>query len=372
MAAVEPAQQAGQQADVLLRLARSRAQDDRQRLLMGVVDLVEASGQAGNEVVSDLFLTLVSQVEKDIRRALSERLSEADWAPPALINVLVLDDIEIARPIIARSPVLKDQDLLRVLVQATVEHQIEVARRPRVGAIVVDAILDRSEPAVLTALAGNPTAEISEPGLGRLVEASRRIAALRAPLIRHPQLSEKLAKQLYSWVGQALRQAISDRFGVDTEALDQAIAAAVRQASGADRPAQSRVAPVDPERDEIERRLIAKLDSAGQLRPGYLVRAAREGRISLFENALAVLGGFSVQDVRIAVASNEADLLALACAAVGIDRAVFPSMLSEIRLQTGGAPGDPSRDPAVLRLFEQGADSAGRAFRKALENHRAA
>lgn len=184
MAAVDPVHQSGPHADVLLKLAHSRTQDDRQRLLMGIADLVEASGQGHSDTLSDLFLTLVAQVERDIRAALAERLSEATWAPPALINVLALDEIEIARPIIARSPLLKDQDLIGVLMQATIEHQIEVARRPGVGATVVDVILDRSEPAVLTALACNQTADISEPGFQ---EAGRGLSqgcgAARAP---HP------------------------------------------------------------------------------------------------------------------------------------------------------------------------------------------
>ena len=367
LAAVDLALSSNQHADALLRLAHSRSQDDRQRLLMGVADLVEASGQADSEVVSDLFLVLVGQVETDIRKALSERLADADWAPHALINILVLDEIEIARPLIAKSPLLKDQDLIRVLLEATVEHQIEVARRPHVGATVVDVILDRSEPAVLTALAGNATADIAEPGFERLVQASRRIAALRAPLIRHPRLREELAKQLYSWVGQTLRQAISERFRIDTDELETAIAASVRAASAGVAPPAQPIAQVDPERDEMERRLIAKLDTAGQLRPGYLVRAAREGRVSLFENALAVLGGYSVQDVRKAVSAEGAELLALACASVGIDKAVFPSMLVEIRIRTGGKPTIGARDAQATRLFDQGPEAAERAFRQALD-----
>lgn len=359
-------------ADRLLALARSRASDDRQRLLMGLADLVEASGRTADDTASDIFLTIVRDVERDIRLALSERLADADWAPPALINILALDEIEIARPVIAKSPLLKDQDLIRVLIEATIEHQIEVARRPHVGAVVVDTILDRAEPAVVTALAGNPTADISEPGVRRLVEASRRIAGLRAPLARHPRLTADLAQQLYAWVGQALRQAIGERFRIDTDALDSAISDAVRSANKAQAPGVEFRAQVDPERDEMERRLIAKLDSAGQLRPGYLVRAAREGRISLFENALAVLAGIPVQDIRTATAADNAEPLALACASVGIDRAVFPSMLAEIRSRSGGRPLGPGLDLKVLKVFDLDAEAALRTFRKAVEQLKAA
>ena len=109
-------------------------------------------------------MSLVVEAERDIRQRLAEKLAMASWAPAALINVLALDDIEIARPIIAESPVLQDADLIRLLVDATIEHQIEVARRPRLGPPVVAAILQQNEPAVLTALAGNSTAEVSAAG----------------------------------------------------------------------------------------------------------------------------------------------------------------------------------------------------------------
>jgi uncharacterized protein (DUF2336 family) len=57
----------------------------------------------------------------------------------------------------------KDHDLIRLLVEATLEHQIEIARRPQPGRRVVEAIMRQPrEPAVLTALASNDTAEVAD------------------------------------------------------------------------------------------------------------------------------------------------------------------------------------------------------------------
>ncbi len=350
----------------LVDLARSRERPDRERLLKGIVALCEAadpiSRTSSPHLLSDIFTTLVSQIESDLRRVLAEEISEAEWAPRALIDILVLDEIEIARPIIARSPLLRDQDLLRVLVECTLEHQIEVARRPRISTRVCDAILDNAEPVVMTALAGNRSADISEGGMRRLVEASRRIAALRGPLIRHPHLSEKLAAQLYACVGQALRQAISERFRIDTAQLDRAVEASMRTAlrpREAARPTQIE----DRERIEMEQRLVAKLDTSGQLRPGYLIRAVREGRLSLFEIALSTLGGFNLDDVRRALRDASAHKLALACASVGIDRAVFPALVQEIRRLNADLPGHEPFD--LSASFALGSEASARAFREA-------
>ena len=345
----------------LLALAHNSSTEARQRLLLGVVALCDASPPSGelSPVLSEIFLTLARQAEREVRKVLSEKLAHAEWAPAALVNVLALDEIEIARPILESSPILQDEDLLRVLIEASLEHQIAVARRPQISGRVADAVIDQAEPAVLMALTTNRTAEISSEGVRRLVEHSRRIAALRGPLTRHPLLTEALAEQLYQWVGTALRQAIAARFTVDEQALGAAVYDAVE---GVMRPTGPEPDPVDQgDRDEMERRLIDKLQSAGQLRAGLLIRAVREKRLSLFAHGLSALGGFAVGQVRTALSAPTPEALYYACAAVGIDRAVFPTLLVELRKLNESLPGDRGEAVWLRGALSQG--SAARAFK---------
>ena len=345
----------------LVALAHNSSMEARQRLLLGVVALCDACPPSGelSPVLSEIFLTLARQAEREVRRVLSEKLAHAEWAPAALVNVLALDEIEIARPILESSPILQDEDLLRVLVEASLEHQIAVARRPQISGRVADAVIDQAEPAVLMALTTNRTAEISTEGVRRLVEHSRRIAALRGPLTRHPLLTEALAEQLYQWVGTALRQSIAARFTVNEQALGEAVYDAVE---GIMRPAPVEPEPADQgDRDEMERRLIDKLQSAGQLRAGLLIRAVREKRLSLFAHGLSALGGFAVGQVRAALSAPTPEALYYACAAVGIDRAVFPTLLVELRRLNDSLPGDQGEAVWLRGALSQG--SAARAFK---------
>jgi uncharacterized protein (DUF2336 family) len=353
----------------LVALARSRSPADRERLLMSVADLC-AGGESltaqAQATIQDIFMDLVVQAERDIRQRLAERLASAAWAPHALVSILALDDIEIARPVIAQSPVLKDADLIRLLVEATLEHQIEVARRPHIGAPVVSAILDQSQPQVLAALADNTTAAVTPFHMQRLVVASRRIVALRGSLARHPALTDDLAHTLYGWVGEALRANIAERFTIDKKLLAKSMTEAVADALAGppDQIADPSAADAQREREGMERRLIGKLEAAGQLRPGYLLRALREGRSSLFEAALAVLGGYQVEHVRKAVAANRPDLLALACAGVGIDRSVFPTVLGLVQSLNQGRPLAPPNVAApISSAFAQKPEDAAAAFR---------
>jgi hypothetical protein len=176
-------------------------------------------------------------------------------------------------------------------------------------------------------------------------------------------MTEALAEQMYLWVGVALRQSIVSRFQVDEERLEAAVRAAARTAV-TPAPAGKVVMFDAPDRDEMERRLVAKLQAGHELRPGFLVRAVREKRLSLFSHGLAALGDFAVTDVRAALDARSPELLYYACTAVGIDRAAFPALLAEIR-HLHGAPGEDSGAAVWLRGAVSPA-SARRAFRALL------
>ena len=363
MSSVVPPESATQARDIplsglnqLLDLARKRSPEDQRRLLMGVAGLYETTQAQGTapEALADIFIALTRSAEHDVRQALAQQLADVEWAPPALARMLAADDIQIARPVIAASPLLLDADLLQLLIDCSIEHQIQVALRPDLGAAVARAIIERGDPAVMTALATNRSARIETDSFSDLVDQSRHLAALRAPLTRHPALNKALGARLYQWVGEALRQTISDRFTLDPAALALAAQAASEQAWAAQRPQAT-------PSEEADARLVAKLHAAGQLRPAYLIRALREQKLGVFAHGMAALGRFDIAHVRRALNGDTARPLFLACTAVGLDRAAFPALLAEIRKLNKGFPADP--DASAWRLAERSADQAAYEFR---------
>lgn len=355
----------------LLALAGSRSVDDRQRLMLGVVALCNANPPTDGcaPVLSDIFLALARDAETRIRQTLAEQLADAAWAPRAMIDLLMMDEIDIARPVIARSPLMRDEDLLRILVDATIDHQVEVARRPHISERVADAVIDAAVPASMAALAANTTAAVGEAGLHRLIEHARRVAALRAPLSRHPALNRELAATLYAMVGESLRSELLTRFGDTGPALPAAIAAAIESASARPRSPPMTVLLTSSgdgagDRDEADRRLVGKLQASGDLRAGFLLRALREKQVGLFEHGLSALSGFPIIQVRQAIRRPAPDALYLACASIGIDRAVFPTVLKELRALTVGLPGDGA---AELMIRTMTPVEAGYAFRLLME-----
>ena len=357
-----------------MSLAKSREMADRERLLIRLVDLCDGNSEElrlprVQALLSQVFFDLVFQAEYDLRLTLAEKLASADWAPSALINILSFDDIEIARPIIARSPILKDPDLVRILVEATLEHQVEVARRPQISPTVVEAIIKAAKPEVMTALVENETASVSQDHLFDLVHKAEAVAALHQPLSEHPGLNDELAGYLYAWVGDTLRKSLAAKFDLDTRALDRALAQSVDEAKAgkATGPRLQAMGPSETDEERSDRQLVTKLDMSGQLRPGFLVKALKDRRLSLFTAALATLGRFEARDVRKALDSNRPEILALACAAVGVDRTVFPSLLAQVRNLNNGLPGGGVEgDKRAMAIFTGASPSAATAsFRRA-------
>lgn len=324
--------------DRMLELARSDTSVDRERLLMSIADLCESSsdcsGAALQGLLHDIFMDVVAEAERDFRLRLACKLAAAAWAPRALVTLLARDEIEIARPVIAQSPLLQNHDLIRLLVEASIEHQIEVARRPRLDAEVIGAILDQGDSSVLAALADNSTAEVSALSMQRLVSFSQRVAAIRAPLTRHPRLTGPLGALLYRWVGESLREALSERFATDSEAFRKAIEKTIDEYGGT-----RDVVAAANDRDAMDRRMVEKLSAAGQLRAGLLIRSLNEGKLGLFKAGLCALASLSDDEVVAALNADGPELLAQACAKVGIDRSAFNTVLAYVRALNRGRPG---------------------------------
>lgn len=335
----------------LIPLSARRSPPERQALLLGLADLYQTvGGQAHAPAgLTEVFSIMVREAEQDIRRVLAERLADAAWAPDELVRQLAADAVEIARPVIASSPLLQDTDLLHLLKTASRDHQIQVALRPCLPAPVGRAILDSGDPAVMTALATNRTAHLDQADMIRLVDGARTLAALRAPLTRHPGLNQDMALRLYQWVGEALKQAICQRFTLDQSQLSAAAADAADIA-------------MEDALDQSAARLAAKLHAADQLRPAALIRALREDRLPLFIHALSLLSYLDVGSLRRALRADSAHPLFLACMAAGLDRAALPALLSDVRRLNEGLPHAP--DGADARPAQRPAAQAAYEFRR--------
>lgn len=301
-------------------LARAAASEDRgvrEQLTLAVAENCAArdvSRTASGGFVAELLLDLARSAARDIKLRLAEILAESAWAPHDVVVFLANEEIDVARAVIAASPQLFDDDLVAIAHDATLDHRVAIAGRPTVSQSVADALAAKAEAAVLTALTENHGARLSRPTLEICVDAARAHEPIREPLSRRAELDEALALDLCAIAGEAVRAALVARFEIDPEKLKAALSRAVKDsARGAE--------PNDPDAAAV--RLVAKLADAGRLEAGFAVRAAREGRLAIFDHAVARLAGVTPNQIRQAIDIGGMWAGALACRAARIDRGAF-------------------------------------------------
>jgi uncharacterized protein (DUF2336 family) len=270
-------------------------------------------------LAADILRRVSKDVEMSIRIGLAERLADDPGAPHDLINLLCDDRIEVAKPILARSPVLSDADLIRVIETGSENHQIAVATRPAIGETITARLARHACEAAVIALLRNSTAKIARSTFEQLSDRARDLPGLQRPLIERHDLPGELARQLHLWVSDALKTALVARHPDAARTLVSAID-------------ETTAAPSAPETGPAAsvnaRKLVEKLHAAGQLRSSFLIRVLNQGEMEMFEYAFAALLNMDPETMRKALYGDNPATVALACRAAGIDRSVFQTVFN--------------------------------------------
>jgi len=345
-------------AEQLIRLAREKSDQARALLFeaMGDVFLERNTVLSLQEraLITDILEKLIREVSRDIRRKLAVRLAEAPGTPRELAVLLANDEIDIASPILMKSRVLEDVDLLEIVRTRSTQHLLAIAMRRDLSTAVADALVDSGEKDVVRALLENQDARISRATLGYLVEQSRTVDEFQEPLVRRRDLPPDLARRLCLWVSAAIRQAIIERFDIDPDTLDDTLEPIAQEE------AQKREAPGEAEAPDAARALAQSLGESRRLTPRLLMQTLRRGEVPLFEAMLAEMSGLRPALVRKLCYEAGGQGLAVVARGVGLSREEFASVYLLTRkarpsLPVSGLPGSGlpgsgggSTDPAEL------------------------
>ncbi|MHB2206391.1 DUF2336 domain-containing protein [Methylobacterium sp. CM6257] len=124
-------------------------------------------------VYDEALLRLARAEKSEVRVHLSQRLAPVGAGPVRTVADLAYDlDPEVAAPVLRRSVLLRDADLVMIARSRGQGHLEALAERPAVSAPVTDVVVARGSWPVLRLLAANRTAALSGHGLARLVALS--------------------------------------------------------------------------------------------------------------------------------------------------------------------------------------------------------
>jgi uncharacterized protein (DUF2336 family) len=334
----------------LLTLARDKSVVGRKTLMDAVSDLFcdnqTVLTDRERALMTDILHQLVHDVEMSVRRALAERLAMLPSAPRELIVELANDQIEVAHPILMSSNVLHDTDLVEIIHQRTLEHQLAIAMRKNINEMVTDALVESGNEDVIKVMLENPSARISRATMEYLVEQSKRVDTYQNPLLKRPDLEPELAKRMYLWVSAALRTHIVAKFNIDTAALDETIEGAIDDAISKHQANHAR--PTKP--TELADRIVEE----GKNSPRLLVQLMRQGEVPLFEALFAKMSGIRIRLLRRLLFEPGGEALAIVCRAIGIDKPDFATifMLSRKAHATDRVT-NPRELSKVLEFFDR-------------------
>lgn len=217
---------APRQADLLL--AHDHDQQVRQILAQKIVSLVPHLSTAGKEIARDLTLQVLARLAEDqasrVRQIVAEAIKDAADVPPDLVLKLARDvEIRVAAPIIERSPLLSDTDLLEIIGSGPIRGALEaIARRRDLGADVSEAVVAASvdrpaEAAVITALLNNENAQIREATLDRILDQAPHRPLWQRPLVMRPNMPMQALTRLADFVSENLLDLLQSRTDIDAE-----------------------------------------------------------------------------------------------------------------------------------------------------------
>jgi uncharacterized protein (DUF2336 family) len=303
----------------LATLAQRRDRDGRAALYENIFGLMQRDdmhpSDTERELMCDILRRLAHDVDVALRQRLAEQLAGRPDAPYELILMLANEQIEIAHPVLTQSKALNDNDLIEIIYHKTRQHQLSIASRKMVSEPVSHALVSIGNEPVVVALLNNPTARISERDFSHLVVQSSQAHNLQAPLLSRNDLPASLAKKMYSWVSESLKQVIIENFDVSPSAVQKALKTVSQELEAMDKAQAAHASHAQ--------NLIDKLHAAGQLKASFLMKSLAQGEIELFELGFGKLINLKAEAMRKILYNRGYDGLAIACRAVGIDRSVF-------------------------------------------------
>lgn len=165
-----------------------------------------------------------------VRQIISETLKDVANAPPEVILRLARDfEMVVCGPVLEYSPVLSDDDLLEIIANDPIHGALSaISRRSKVAEPLADAIVAANDQDAIAQLLSNPSAQIREETLDRIIDLAPDFDPWHKPLVQRPTLPPGAAARLARFVADNLLDILTERKDIDL-ATAEAVKAIVRR-----------------------------------------------------------------------------------------------------------------------------------------------
>lgn len=266
---------------------------------------------------------LLDDPSPKVRAALAEALSMSRHAPPQVVAALAADQEEVAAPVLIRSPLLTDLDLIDRVAASAGPIQALIASRPLVSMGLSAAIAEVGESAACLALLRNDGADIASLSFRRMAERFGHEAALREALLHDPRLPCDCRHMLLVKLGEALRNSPLVLALMGAARAERVTREACQRAS---------LTLIDLTGTHEHAALIEHLRLRGELTAAFLVRVVAHGKVDFFGSVMMALSGQSEARVRAILASGRDLAVTALLRAGGLGPALHGVLLRALKM----------------------------------------
>jgi len=304
----------GERAEATSALARAYLHSD-----LSVDDLAAAEGA---------MIMLLDDPSPLVRRAMSEVFASAQKAPRVVVHALAADQPEVSLPVLSRSPLLLEDDLVDLIATGHPQAQAAIAGRMLLPRSLAAAIAEVGTAEACLTLLENPDATIPSFSVDRIVERFGHLAPIRENLLARDDLPMAARQALLSKLSQTLAGFVSARQWMGPEHAEYAAREACEKVTVA-------LAAETPY-EEVGA-LVRHLRKSGELTAGMLLRALLSGNVVLVEEALAELSGQPIDRVSDYIHDRHISGFRALYARAGLPDAAYPAFREAITAMREGA-----------------------------------
>ncbi len=223
----------------------------------------------------------------DVRQNISEAFASHPAAPRHIVLALAHDAPDIAMPVLQRSPVLNDQDLIEILATRGEEVQAAIASRPDLSAALAAAIGEIAGPRACVVLLQNAEATFTPGVFARLTQRYGNDQEIRSILLNRSDVPISERQILLLRLAHSLGRVAEREFQIGKERVRQLTEDAAQRAT---------LMLAGEEAHNVPG-LVSHLRISEQLTTGLVLKALLRGDLGFVRSAFSELTGMELHRV---------------------------------------------------------------------------
>jgi len=298
----------------------NRSVGERGRIVRDVsalfMDHVVNYSAAHVELFDMVLMSLIKEVDQQIRIHLAESFAYVDNAPREVVRHLASDDeIKVAGPLLSFSSCLDDEFLVESARNKSQEHLLAISSRQVIGCRVTDVLVDRGNDQVVLTLAGNKGAELSATGCALIVERAKNNQDIARVIWNRDDIPRQQVLVLLAKASDAVRRKLEAEDGRRAGEVADAVKMSSQKLQEKSQESSAHYARAKSRVEALKR--------SGGLSESHILMFARAGEFEEVVIAISEMSHLLAGDVERMMLDEVVDRLLIVSKAIGLSWATL-------------------------------------------------